>query len=70
MNKSQNQTVYSALFTAIRGNQREYSSKPLKHSISQGRIHDFFLGAGALVSCSISTPINHIDFFFTEYQLY
>ena len=29
----------------------------------------FFLGGGALVSCSTSTPINHI-IFFTEYQLY
>ena len=30
----------------------------------------FFLGGGALVSCSTSTPINHIVFFFVEYQLY
>jgi len=30
----------------------------------------FFLGGGALVSCSISTPINHLVFFFAEYQLY
>ena len=30
---------------------------------SQGRIQDFFLGGGALVSCSNSTPINHIVFF-------
>ena len=31
----------------------------------------FFLGEGALVSCSTSTPINHIVFFFfAEYQLY
>ena len=29
----------------------------------------FFLGEGALVSCSTSTPINHIVFF-AEYQLY
>ena len=29
-----------------------------------------FLGGGALVSCSTSTPINHILFFFAEYQLY
>ena len=29
----------------------------------QGRIQDFFLGGGALVSCSSSTPINHIVFF-------
>ena len=28
----------------------------------------FFLGGGALVSCSTSTPINHIVF--AEYQLY
>ena len=28
----------------------------------QGRIQDFFLGGGALVSCSTSTPINHIVF--------
>ena len=30
----------------------------------------FFLGGGALVSCSPSTPINHLVFFFAEYQLY
>ena len=30
----------------------------------------FFLGGVALVSCSTSTPINHIVFFFAEYQLY
>ena len=30
----------------------------------------FFLGGGALVFCSTSTPINHIVFFFAEYQLY
>ena len=29
----------------------------------------FFLGGCALVSCSTSTPINHIVFFFGEYQL-
>ena len=29
----------------------------------------FFLGGGALVPCSTSTPINHIVFF-AEYQLY
>ena len=27
----------------------------------------FFLGGGAHVSCSTSTPINHIVFFFAEY---
>ena len=36
----------------------------------QGRIQDFFLGGGALVSSSTSTPIKHIVFFFAEYQLY
>ena len=30
----------------------------------------FFFGGGALVSCSTSTPINHIVLFFAEYQLY
>ena len=30
----------------------------------------FFLGGGALVSGSTSTPINHIVFLFAEYQLY
>ena len=34
----------------------------------------FFLGGGALISCSTSAPINHIVvvvvFFFAEYQLY
>ena len=29
----------------------------------QGRIQDFFLGGSALISCSTSTPINHIVFF-------
>ena len=28
-----------------------------------------FLGGGALVACSTSTPINHIVFFLEEYQL-
>ena len=30
----------------------------------------FFLRGGALVSCSTSTPINHIVFVFAEYQLH
>ena len=30
---------------------------------TQGGIPDFFLGGGALVSCSTSTPMNHIVFF-------
>ena len=36
------------------------------NSKSQGRIQDFFLGGGALISCSTSTPINHIVFFFLQ----
>ena len=39
-------------------------------SIGAGADPRFFLGGGALVSCSTSTPINHIVFFFAEYQLY
>ena len=38
-------------------------------SIGEGADPGFFLGGGALVSCSTSTPINHIVFF-VEYQLY
>ena len=37
---------------------------------SPGADPGFFLGGGALVSCSTSTPINHIFFFFAEYQLH
>ena len=32
-------------------------------TLKQGRIQDFFIGGGALVSCSTSTPIKHIVFF-------
>ena len=34
-----------------------------KENQPQGQIQDF-LGGGALISCSTSTPINHIYFFF------
>ena len=37
---------------------------------SRGGSRIFFLRGGALVSCSTSTPINHIVFFLAEYQLY
>ena len=37
---------------------------------STGADPGFFLGEGALVSWTTSTPINHIVFFFAEYQLY
>ena len=40
------------------------------NSIVPGADPGFFLGGGALVSCSTSTPINHIVFFGGEYQLY
>ena len=43
----------------------------------RGGIQDFFFGGGALLSCSTSTPINHMVFFCfflggggAEYQLY
>ena len=38
--------------------------------IKPGADPGFFLGGGALVSCSTSTPINHIVSFLAEYQLY
>ena len=38
--------------------------------LGSGADPGFFLGGGALDSCSISTPINHSFFFFAEYQLY
>ena len=36
----------------------------------EGADPGFFLGGGAIVSCSTSTPINHIVLFFAEYKLY
>ena len=42
----------------------------LKYFIQPGADPGFFLGGGALVSCSTSTPINHIVLFFAEYKLY
>ena len=42
----------------------------IKKRNSTGADPGSFLGGGALVSCSTSTPINHIVFFFAEYQLY
>ena len=38
--------------------------------MTSGADPGFFLGGGALVSCSTSTPINHIVYFFAEYQLH
>ena len=49
----------------------ELSAKKKKHCDYLLSDPGFFLGGGALVSCSTSTPINHIVlFFFAEYQLY
>ena len=39
-------------------------------NVCTGADPGFFLGGGALVFCSSSTPINHIVFFSAEYQLY
>ena len=44
--------------------------KKLVNTKATGADPGFFLGGGALVSCSTSTPINHIVFFFAEYQLH
>ena len=43
--------------------------KPMAHSVwgsEAGADPGFFLGGGALVSCSTSTPINHIVVFFSQ----
>ena len=42
----------------------------LSSLLDSGADPGFFLVGGALVSCSTSTLINHIVFFFAEYQLY
>ena len=42
---------------------KRWSIPSYSHGSVQGRIQDFFLEGGALVSCSTSTPINHIVFF-------
>ena len=47
-------------------NEVTYASVSAKPGADPG----FFLGGGALVSSSTSTPINHILYFFAEYQLY
>ena len=51
----------------VQNNQATVNSIPNENS---GADPGFFLGGGALVSCSTSTPINHIVFFSAEYQLY
>ena len=42
----------------------------LKYFKQPGADPGFFLGGDALVSCSTSTPINHLVFFLAEFQLY
>ena len=54
-------SFYIAVVTYILGG--------ISTSAESGADSGFFLGGGALVSCSTSTPINHIVFF-AEYQLY
>ena len=44
-------------------------TRRLSSSFPAGADPGFFLGGGALVSCSSSTPINHKVFFLAEYQL-
>ena len=50
-------------------NEQNLSSLEI-NALYPGADPGFFSGGGALVSCSTSTPINHIVFFFAEYQLY
>ena len=48
-----------------------YSARSMGSVFEPGADPGFFLGGGALVSCSISTPINHtVGLFLAEYQLY
>ena len=49
---------------------REITSERMIFIEAPGADPGFFLGGGALVSYSSSTPKNHIVFFFAEYQLY
>ena len=51
-------------------NYPQMASMLLERREETGADPGFFLGGGALVSCSTSTPINHIVFFFAEYQFY
>ena len=44
-------------------------TRRLSSSFPAGADPGFFLGGGALVSCSSSTPRNHKVFFLAEYQL-
>ena len=49
----------------------KHSAHLLGHEMGYaGADPGFFSGGGALVSCSTSTPIDHIVFFLAEYQLY
>ena len=43
-----------------------YFARVLREKGGAGADPEFFLGGGALVSCSTSTPINHIVFFFSQ----
>ena len=49
---------------------KDFQSDRIQRCYRSGADPGFFLGGGALVSCYTSTPINHIVFFFAEYQLY
>ena len=56
------------LFGEMSGKGKTFT--PSYISIVSGADPGFFLGGGALVSFSTSTPINHIVFFLAEYQLH
>ena len=71
------QTQCALLNEKVHNRMQKLTEKENAESIVKktGADPGFFLGGGALVSCSTSTPINHIVFFvdvvfFAEYQLY
>ena len=51
------------LFERDRQVAKQFERPDVSNERMAGADPGFFLGGGALVSCSISTPINHIVFF-------
>ena len=63
--KDNTQTVKMKIYCMDRDKQNTWHRPRVFYSnIDAGADPGFFLGGGALVSCSTSTPINHIVFFF------
>ena len=62
--KDRTQTVKMKIYCMDRDKQNTwYTPRVFYSNIDAGADPGFFLGGGALVSCSTSTPINHIVFF-------